>query len=329
MVQSGRIARLLVALSILALLAACAAKRLQPNAQARLDVPSKLSLIDQGATVSLVAAKGSKDDATFLKEFAAQLNDAGYFKVNTGGTPAYIMSVDRYVEYRADDAKTAPYNVRYFKQAKQSSDGSGYEVMLKEEKTSANAAMLTTVALYETSTLEPLAYFNLFSEENDWQAIKGKTASNVEFERKLSARIVEEMRRLLVREKKSVGVIFPSGGSKQAKELIVAGRGEEAETLLAGLLPGKPLEALTPEYYAEQKAAGTPRDMNEDLANFYLASLAAEAAGVSEVTIRQAHEGYARILILSDAKDLDDACIHSLARTEENAKRMGVRLIPE
>ncbi len=329
MVQSRRIRRLLVGLAILALLAACAPKRLQPNAQARLDVPSKLSLIDQGANVALVGAKGEGGDAAFLSELAAQLNKAGYFKVNAGGTPAYMMRVERYLEYRADNAQNAPYNVRYFKDARTNNDGSGREVMLKEDKTSANAAMLTTVALYETKTLEPLAYFNLFSEENDWQTLQGRTASQAEFEKKLSARIVDEMRRLLVRERKSVGVIFPSGGDAAAKNLIVQGKGGDAAKLLAGLLPKAKLEELNAGYYDRQKAAGQPRDMDEDLANFYLAALAAEARGMSESTIRRVHQDYARILILTDQTDVAEACIQSLGRTEENAKRMGVRLIPD
>ncbi|MGE4557526.1 MAG: hypothetical protein AB7D07_11950 [Desulfovibrionaceae bacterium] len=329
--------RIGLALFVCLLMFGCALKRPQPNAEVRFDVPSKLSIIKKGADVRLLASKDSnRQTPGFSKELADQLNEAGYFKVDHSPNPQYVMAVNTYWASRCDDSRQSSYNLKYVKKSVIHDNGSGYEFVDKESAASFTCALTGTVSIYEVADMRPLVYFNVAAVDTQWARRHGTKAPKAPCDpkgarQKLMSQIVANIRNLLAREQRKIGVIIPSGGDAEVKRLIFAGKHKQAAKRLKTLLPPASLAELTPELYEkwnqQAEAEERPgRDMGEDLANFYLLLMTQEARGVSAESIREIHDGYAQLVMLGSATDLINASADSLSRVEESAKRLGVPL---
>jgi hypothetical protein len=315
----------------------CAMKRPQPNAKVRFDVPSKLSIIKKGSTVRLLPSKDTERQTPgFTKELAKQLNEAGYFKVSRASDPQYVMAVHTYWAARCDNSKQSQYNLKYIKKTVVHDNGSGYEFLDKESAASFTCALTGTVSIYEVADMRPLVYFNVAAVDTQWARRRGTRAPKAPCDpraarRELLSQIVTNIRNLLVREQRSIGVIIPSRGDAQAKRLIFSGKSKQAANRLETLLPPAELTELSPELYEKwNQQAETEdrpgRDMDEDLANFYLLLMTQEARGVSAESIREIHDGYAQLVVLGSDTDLINASADSLSRVEESARRLGVQL---
>lgn len=330
-----------VALSCLLLGVGCAPQKLQPNAQVTFDIPSKISVIKRGARVKIfTTGNRGKDTGAFVRELTAALNHAGWFKVVSERPFEYAMNINTFRGYRRDNRDETAYNTKVIKQSRTNKNGSGNEFLVTERKHSAIAAYVTTVSIYEVRTLEPMAYFNNIASQGIWENTTDPLPSAVSLENKLAGQIVQRMRNLLSTERRDVGVILPAGGDQEVKNLLVGGKIAAASTRATSLIPEVPLAKLTPKVYEqwaeaaknvhkEGNANAKERDMEEDFANYYLLLMSKEASGVTEDALRQIHDGYARILALTDDQDVVNACAHSLSRVEQNARRLNVNLRPE
>ena len=319
----------------------CGPQKLQPNARVAFDIPSRISVIKKGARVRIVTT-GNREKSTggFVRELTASLNNAGWFKVVSSRPFEYAININTFKGYRRDTRQETDYNNRVVKKSQTNKNGSGKDFLVTEKKHSAIAAYVTTVSIYEVRTLEPMAYFNIVASQGIWEDAKASLPSAVSLEKKLAGQIVKRMRNLLSTERRDVGVILPAGGDQAVKNLLVAGKISAAAKRATSLIPGVPLAKLTPilyEHWAEAakkaqdegNAEAKERDMEEDLANYYLLLMSREASGVAEDALRQIHDGYARILALTDDQNVVNACAHSLSRVEQNARRLNVNLSPE
>lgn len=332
----GRLLILGTAISCMLLLG-CAYKRPKPNAEVNFEVPSKLSIIKKGSLMRIIPTSNShRETPGFAKELERRLNKAGYFKVGNNANPRYVLSLDTFWADRCDNSKQVDYNIRYFTMTKRSKDGSSRDYMTHDYGASYTSSLIGAVAIYEVNNLQPLAYFNITAEDTKWVRGSSKSQARVmcdpKTERnKLMAEIIVNINSLLSKERRNVPVILPSGGDAQAKELLRSNKAKEAEKRLEPLLPPAELSELTPALYekwdAEAEKNETPkRDMSEDLANYYLINMAKEARGISEQSAKVIHDAYTTILLQAGNSSLIDAAADSMARLEETANRLGIKL---
>ncbi|NDV22603.1 hypothetical protein [Desulfovibrio sp. JC022] len=319
------------------LLAGCAAKRPVPNAQVNFEVPSKLSIIKKDSLLRIISTKESKKETPGLaKELSSQLNKIGYFKVNNGANPRYVLNLDTFWDERCDNKQQTKYNVRFLKKVKKNKDGSGYEYLVKEHGKSYTASLIGAISIYEVKNMQPLVYFNVNAEDTVWvrsgSERQSKSPCNTRAARKkMTGEIITKINSLLSNEHRNVPVVFPSGGDGQVKHLLRSRKAKAAQERLKSILPPIQITALTPQLYEkwdeEAEQNGTPkRDMDEDLANYYLLFMAQEARGVSEQSAHTIHTGYIQIMLQADDKSLINAAADSMARLEETASRLGIRL---
>ncbi|MFA6811245.1 MAG: hypothetical protein WCR47_09355 [Desulfoplanes sp.] len=319
----------------------CGPQKLQPNAKVSFDIPSRISVIKKGARVRIfTTGNRERNTAAFVRELTTALNNAGWFKVVSSQSFEYAMNINTFRGYRRDTDGETQYNLKVFKKSQTDNIGNGRDFLVSEAKHSAIAAYVTTVSIYEVRTLEPMAYFNIVASQGMWEDQANSLPSAAFLDKKLSDQIVKRMRNLLSSERRDVGVILPAGGDQKVKNMLVAGKISAAAKRAGSLIPGVPLAKLTPMLYEQwaeaakkaQKEGNTEakeRDMEEDLATNYLLLMAREASGVAEDALRQIHDGYAKILALTDNQDMVNACAHSLSRVEQNARRLNVNLRPE
>lgn len=319
------------------MLAGCAVKRPQPNAEVNFEVPSKLSIIKKGSLLRIIPSKSSRRETPgFAKELSGRLNKAGYFKVGNGGNPKYVMSLDTFWADRCDNNKEKNYNIRYFAKTKTYKDGSSTDYITHDYGASYTSSLVGAVAIYEVRSIEPLAYFNVSAEDTQWVRSGNKSQAKVACDtrkqrRKLMAEIILNINSLLSQERRNIPVILPTAGDSTAKILLKANKAKQAEKRLQEVIPPAKLSDLTPDLYEkwdeEAEKNETPkRDFSEDLANYYLLNMAKEARGISQESALQIHDAYIAILLKSNDKSLINASADSLARLEETAKRLGIRL---
>jgi hypothetical protein len=319
----------------------CVQQKLTPNANLAFDIPSKISVIKKGARVKIFTT-GNMGAPTreFVRDLSQTLNQAGWFTVVTKAPFDYAMNINTFGDYRRDEPREIPYNVKVSKKTETFKDGSGREVLVTEKRHSAMAAYVASVSIYETRSLEPLVYFNSVAAQGVWEDGSNPLPGARTLEKRLADQIVRQMRHLLSTEHRQVGVILPGEGDQRVKDLLIQGKVGAAAQRAASLVPAMPLRQLSLQVYeAWARAAATARkngnkdvvirDMETDLNNFYLLFLAREASGVTEARLREVHDGYADILALTTSKDLIDACAHSLSRVEQNARRLNVNLSPQ
>lgn len=319
----------------------CGPQKLQPNARVSFDIPSRISVIKKGARVRIfTTGNREKNTGAFVRELTSSLNKAGWFKVVSGRPFEYAININTFHGYRRDSKKESAYNTKVIKKSQTNKNGSGKEFLVTEKKHSAIAAYVTTVSIYEVRTLEPMAYFNIVASQGIWENASNPLPSATSLDKKLSDQIVKRMRNLLTSEHREIGVILPAGGDQEVKNLLIRGKIAAAAKRAGLLIPPVDLAKLTPALYEqwaedvakareEGNAEAKERDIKEDLANYYLLLMAREASVVAEDRLRQIHDGYARILALTDDQDLINACAHSLSRVEQNARRLNVNLSPE
>lgn len=319
------------------LLTGCAAKRPVPNAQVKFEVPPKLSIIKKDSHLRIIPTKASKKETPgFAKELSAQLNKVGYFKVDNKANPRYVLNLDTFWEERCDNKKQTQYNVRFLEKAHTNEDGSGYEYLVKEHGKSYTASLIGAISIYEVKSMQPLAYFNVDAEDTVWVRCgseqQPKSPCNTKATReKMTREIIAKINSLLSNEHRNVPVVFPSGGDAQVKHLLQTQKPKNAEERLENILPPAEITALSQQLYEkwdeEAEQNGTPkRDMDEDLANYYLLFMAQEARGVSEQSAQKIHSGYIQIMLQANDRSLIDAAADSMARLEETANRLGIRL---
>lgn len=208
------------------------------------------------------------------------------------------------------------------------------QTIVHEDAQSAAATMLTAVTIYRVANLEPLIYFNIISSEDQWKPfLQGAQVSEDQFEKSLSARIVQRLKGDISAERKKTGVILPDAGDQEAKRLILNDHGAAAIERLKPLLPDQevlelPLNQVR-EWYetqaaeAEKAGKGTvKRDLEQDLANFYLYTMAHETMEVKPATLQIAFQRYSWILATTESDALSSACAHSLGRLELFASRI-------
>ncbi|WP_415713563.1 hypothetical protein [Maridesulfovibrio sp.] len=334
-----RLGKRLIAGAVIMLLAlsGCAYKRPQPNAQIKFEVPSKLSIIKKDSLMRIVSTRDSnRETPGFDRELGARLNKTGYFMVSAKGTPRYLLSLDTFWADRCDSRKDRDYNIRYFTMSKRYDDGSGYEYLAHDFGASYTASLIGTVGIYEVNNMNPLAYFNVAAEDTKWvrAASAGQAKINCDTKgarNKLMAEIIENINGLLAKERRNVPVILPSGGDETAKMLLRTNKAKQAAKRLETVLPPAELMELNPALYEkwdeEAEQAETPkRSMSEDLANYYLFYMTKETRGISEQSAPVIHDGYTRIMLLAEDKSLIDAAADSMARLEETATRLGIKL---
>ncbi|PIE69486.1 MAG: hypothetical protein CSA21_02325 [Deltaproteobacteria bacterium] len=325
----------------LMLAAGCVQHKLTPNATLSFDVPSKISVIEKGARVK-VFTTGNMGAQTkgFVRDLTKELNEAGWFTVVSKKPFDYAMNINTFKGYRRDTDKQVPYNTVVDTTEQTDEDGNGHDVLVTTKRHSAIAAYVATISIYEAKNLEPLVYFNSVAAKGLWEDVTDPLPDDGVLEKKLANQIVRQMRNLLTSERRTIGVILPEASNPTIRDLLLQGKLEDAQTKARSLLPETPLKNLSATLYEKWAKAAkkareqgnehvVERDMETDLATFYLLFIAKEAYGTTEARLHEVHDGYTEILALTGDNNMIEACAHSLSRVEQNARRLNINLSPE
>ena len=326
------------------------APSLKTNAVVKFDTPSSISVIGSKSKVLLTSLNnyGYKNSPQFLKDIKTEINQAKYFQAvlranyKVDKTASHLMNIDNFMVYRADNSKQKIYNKQFIKvthpkRDKRGNEIGGYESIEKKDAKSSTATLITTVTIYDTRNLEPLAYFNIVSTDCDWRKWEEDIADKHLFEKGLRRQIVAKLKDLVTRDRKGVGVIIPDNCDRSAKQLLLNSDYQGAKSRLKILLPQESILVLSPrevikkyEQWAREveiaKKEGRKgileRDMEQDLRNYYLYLMAEEARNISPGNLRSVHMGYTNIVALTEDNSLIEACAHSLGRLEIKAERI-------
>jgi hypothetical protein len=348
---------LFVMSGLIFLLGSCA-PTLQPNAEVRFHVPATLSVIEKDSKIGIMSLGnnqyGYPNTQALLKTLTAQINKAGYFKATAisklqpGMNFTHLMNIDNFMVCRRDTDQQTRYNRKYGVIKKETRDSKGNVIEVSEQigfedARSAAATMITAVTIYRVSNLEPLIYFNVISNADDWKPLSASLeASESQFEKALSRRIIDKIKEDTSAERKKTGVILPDSGDQEAKRLILDDRSSAAIQRLKPLLPDQEVFDLSPnevrEWYEKEsrktEEAGkagnkdnTKRELERDLANFYLYAIANETLEVKPATLQSAFRRYSWILSLTESDSLITACAHSLGRVETFAGRINPAML--
>jgi hypothetical protein len=329
---------------------------LTPNAVVRFYAPAELSVIKPDSKIALITLNnfGYDHSMQLLQEVAGQINRRDYckatvkrhYKLGPGNRDDYIIAVDNFMVYRNDSPAQLRYNTRIIKREAVQRDRkgkvvSGRDYLQEERFSTAIATLITAVSIYEARHLEPLFYFNIVSTESDMKKRAGRPAGENYFEKQLSGQIVDKIKRATTRGTNRRGVILPGRADPTARRLLISGDDDGAEKALAPLLPFsidekdsaeilgfyKQLEARAA---AEKKKGDKPvakRNMETDLANFYVDVMAREAKDISADNILTTYNDYVKLLSLTQDDQLIKACAHSLGRVELKAARVQPNLL--
>lgn len=350
----------LLLLAGLSLFLMSCAPTLQPNAHVSFHVPAALSVIEEGSHIGIMSLGREryhyKNIQTLLRTLSDQINRAGHCtsrvisRFEPGMEFTHLMNVDTFLVFRKDADNHIPYNRRFGVVTEQKRNRNGEvileeQIVVYEDAQSASATMVTAVTIYRVSTLEPLAYFNIISSQDQWKPTSVSLGdAEGDFERSLSNGILERLKSDITAERKRTGVILPSTGDAEARRLILNDQGQAAIQRLNALLPQENLLQWGPkqvrEWYEQQaretdeaRKAGNKdavkRNMEADLANYYLYAMAHETLEVKPATLQRAFHQYSWILSLTESDALIPACAHSLGRVELFAQWMNPTILQD
>jgi len=326
---------------ILLILTGCN-KVVQPNTPVKLYTPSKYNVIKKGSKIYFQSQNSdhynSKKLIQDIKNYFKQNN---IFKIVSKKQSAdVIINIDTFYSFRKDNNKDIQYNQKDFVETivyrdKNGNETGGKDVLKKNRFNSTTATLVTSIAIYERKTLQPLVYFDI-TPSNSSKLLnneKSNLISNKDYLRDLTQNVVKKLEDIVSTKTKDVNIFVPTKATKSLKASLLSHNTDQLFKEAKKILPEFDiLEASLEKYKANALAASQKdskiikRDMELDLSNFYIMLVAKESIDVSKANILYVYKGFQNILKLTKDPSLILATSNSLGRIEFKANRLNINL---
>lgn len=312
----------------------------QPNTPVKLYTPSKNNVIKAGASVYFDSMSSdnynTKELIYQVKEYFTQ---NGVFKITTHKQKAdVIININTFYSYRADDRASVKFNEGYFVETKVFRDRKGKETGGKDElksKTfkSSTATLVASISIYDRKKLQPLVYFNVIPSDSSTVSVKEVVNSSESFSSQLTKNVISKLEDMVTTKTKDVNIFLPAKADPQLRLPLLSGEMAKVIENSKTILPQLDLLEVSQKFYAENAKAASQkdskvvkRDMEADLANFYVYLVAKESTDVSKANIQSLYQGYKHLLKLTADQSLILATSNSLGRVEFKANRLNINL---
>jgi hypothetical protein len=312
-------------------------KVIQPNTAVKFYTPSKLSVIEAGSKIYIQGL-----DDYHYKSNALKKGIKDYFKkdgifsiVDNIKQADIVISMNTFYSYRKDDLSDTRYNVKYYVNTKRSGNSS-QDYLVQTSSSSSTATLMVTASIYETKSLQPLAYFSIIPENTSTISTNEKGGmynSSNDFTTSLTKEVIEKLNNLVTTKNKNVNVFLPKNTDPKMKSALLNGKFDLVLSLSKTILPSFSIYEVTQAKYDDIKKAASKkgskvkaRNLEFDLSNFYIQLMAKESTDISTKNIKAVYDGYNKILSLTKDNSLILACANSLGRIEFKANRLKINL---
>ena len=230
-------------------------------------------------------------------------------------TPDYWIILSGKKNFRADDAKTLPFNREIKKVAKETSTG-GKEFILRKDAQSSTAAAMLSIAVYGVKNLNPVYYFDIALYDADFKggAVRQRTEYDSAFENQLIAKIKDAF---LV-QKRNIDTALPKNADKNMQSALLAGDTQGVANRAKQILPADF------DSFMKDVLAGKYKEKKDEqesmLSNYYILALSQEIGNFEPENLEKLHARHLAILKQTTEDGLSIACPNSLARIESKLK---------
>jgi hypothetical protein len=285
--------------------------------------PGNDVFLDSKPVVNVVATGDETMMTPLVTAVRSEFAKSNQFVVSEE-SPDYLIVMNGEEQYRKDKDSEIIYN-RKVEKSSVENDSSGNEVIVASDKDSSAFSGVLNVAVYSVKDLSPVCYFDIPLYDSDFKTKGDAVRGAGDYEKTLQAQMVEKMKDAFVSQKRAVPTIFPKRGDDRLKSLLENGKAQEA------IERGKVVLPLEFEAFMENAINGkyakwtdffcSNSEIEENLSNYYLVSIAEEMEDYSTETLEKLHARHCAILNQTEDSKLKEACPNALARIEYKLKR--------
>jgi hypothetical protein len=331
----------LIPLSLIGILfTGCVNSVVKPTTPVQFITPSKFSMIKKGSNIYIQELHNFKYNSKSLHKGLVK-----YFKkdkifniVNNIKKADVIISLNTFYSYRGDTNSDGKYNIRYDVERvvyrdKKGRETGGYDKLVSSNYMASTATLVSTVSIYNKKDLAPLIYFNISQTDTSKAKSKKGYKSNKKFNSEFTSKLIEKLNDLITTKAKKANVFLPNLCDKELKSLLLNANFATLFQKAKTILPPFSLDEVNEEKYelinkqASVKGSKiSKRDLETDLANFYIYYMAKESTDISRKNVKDVFNAYKRIMFLTKNESLMLACANSLGRVEFKADRVNANL---
>ena len=283
--------------------------------------------LKNNATMKIVTVGGDASNDALIASLRDAFAKTKQFTV-TDDKADYWMIVNGLADERIDTAAELPFTEKIDVVdvgAPSDKPGPAHEELVAKKQASHMLAKGVSIAIYETSTLAPLYYFEIPVYDGAIKVAGGeKVPSKEELNKDLSEQIVGRVKDVFITQVKNIETPVPDEASADMKKAI------------AGKDAAKAVEAAAkktvPQKFAEfikDVEAGKYADKKDELtlklSDYYVLAIAQEIGCLDAKKLKELHAQQVGILQLATTDSLALACPVALARLEYKLANLGAK----